>query len=364
MAESPADGSPVARSLGILRARLDEVFAAEAGTLEASLRAAVDAARAAATAEAEAGWERQLATVHADAEARLERELEAAAASADTRIATAVADALAAATADAAAVPDVSAQLARMQAAFERMGAATSLTDILTTTLAAAQAEAPRAVIALLEHGRPRPWRSAGMPLPDDLDEPAASLVAEVLRTGQTAAVAGAGDRRTDGTDGSETGGGTGSATELTWAGALTVDGQAVAVLLIEEGRADAPASLEALRQAASLCLTSLTVRRTTSAVRFVGRPAAAGADSEQESARRFARLVVSEIKLYHEAAVREGRTRRDLAARLAPEIARARHAFEVRVPASLPGREGLFHDELVQVLAGGEPALLGHQVS
>ena len=43
----------------------------------------------------------------------------------------------------------------------------------------------------------------------------------------------------------------------------------------------------------------------------------------------------------------------------VAPEIARARQTFEVRVPASLPGRDALFHDELVQVLAD-DPLVLG----
>ncbi len=50
-----------------------------------------------------------------------------------------------------------------------------------------------------------------------------------------------------------------------------------------------------------------------------------AGAGAEDDSsARRYARLLVSEIKLYNEAAVRTGREKRDLLNRLAPEIERA----------------------------------------
>src|SRR5262249_29490242 len=52
-----------------------------------------------------------------------------------------------------------------------------------------------------------------------------------------------------------------------------------------------------------------------------------------EEHARRYARLLIADIRLYNEAAVRTGREQRDLAHRLQPEIARARHAFEERVP-------------------------------
>jgi hypothetical protein len=77
-------------------------------------------------------------------------------------------------------------------------------------------------------------------------------------------------------------------------------------------------------------------------------------------SARRYARLLVSEIKLYNESAVMEGRSRRDLLVRLGPEIDRARRLFEQRVPASVAGRADYFQQELIQTLAGGDPSLLG----
>ena len=79
-----------------------------------------------------------------------------------------------------------------------------------------------------------------------------------------------------------------------------------------------------------------------------------------EESARRFARLLLSEIKLYHEPAVDEGRRSRNLLSRLGPEIERARRLYDERVPASLRTRAELFHQELVATLAGGDPALLG----
>jgi hypothetical protein len=89
------------------------------------------------------------------------------------------------------------------------------------------------------------------------------------------------------------------------------------------------------------------------------------GPDSEQssgpeESARRFARLLLSDIRLFHEPAVDEGRRSRNLLSRLAPEIERARRLYEAQVPATLRSRAELFHQELVTTLAGGDPALLG----
>ncbi|MBA2301337.1 MAG: hypothetical protein H0W08_01735, partial [Acidobacteria bacterium] len=80
----------------------------------------------------------------------------------------------------------------------------------------------------------------------------------------------------------------------------------------------------------------------------------------DAQSARRYARLLVSEIKLYNEATVREGRDRRDLLRRLGPEVDRARRLYEERVPSTVAGRAHHFNHELIQTLAGGDPSLLG----
>jgi hypothetical protein len=79
-----------------------------------------------------------------------------------------------------------------------------------------------------------------------------------------------------------------------------------------------------------------------------------------EEHARRYARLLIADIRLYNEAAVRTGREQRDLASRLQPEIARARSAFEERIPATVRHRERFFDEELVRTLADGDEALLG----
>jgi len=88
--------------------------------------------------------------------------------------------------------------------------------------------------------------------------------------------------------------------------------------------------------------------------------PAEASGDSEEHvSAQRYARLLVSEIKLYHEEAVIEGRRDRDLATRLGGEIARARVMYEQRVPPNIRQQADHFHDELVRTLADGDASLL-----
>jgi hypothetical protein len=79
-----------------------------------------------------------------------------------------------------------------------------------------------------------------------------------------------------------------------------------------------------------------------------------------EEHARRYARLLIADIRLYNEAAVRAGREQRDLATRLSAEITRARQAFEERVPATVAQRDRLFDEELVRTLADGDESLLG----
>jgi chemotaxis protein histidine kinase CheA len=77
-------------------------------------------------------------------------------------------------------------------------------------------------------------------------------------------------------------------------------------------------------------------------------------------SALRYARLLISEIKLYHEDAVNAGRRDANLLERLGPEISRARRLYEERVPADVRSRADHFGQELVRTLANGDPRLLG----
>lgn len=82
--------------------------------------------------------------------------------------------------------------------------------------------------------------------------------------------------------------------------------------------------------------------------------------DRKHEEARRFARLLVSEIRLYNEQAVQDGRTAHDIYHRLKEDIDRSREMYEQRVPADVRGGSNYFYDELVRILADGDPDALG----
>lgn len=77
--------------------------------------------------------------------------------------------------------------------------------------------------------------------------------------------------------------------------------------------------------------------------------------------ARRFARLLVSEIKLYNEQKVSEGRESGDLYDRLREAIDRSRDMYEKRVQPAVASKFDYFHYELVNNLAEGQEQKLGN---
>ncbi len=80
----------------------------------------------------------------------------------------------------------------------------------------------------------------------------------------------------------------------------------------------------------------------------------------KHEEAKRFARLLVSEIRLYNEQAVVEGKANNDIYQRLKDDIDRSREMYEQRVPAEVRGESNYFFEELVRTLADGDPDALG----
>lgn len=78
------------------------------------------------------------------------------------------------------------------------------------------------------------------------------------------------------------------------------------------------------------------------------------------DDARRFARLVVSEIKLYNEAKVAEGRKTKDIYERLKEDIERGRQMYNDRVAADVRDATDYFQDELIRILGGGDASALG----
>jgi len=76
--------------------------------------------------------------------------------------------------------------------------------------------------------------------------------------------------------------------------------------------------------------------------------------------ARRFARLLVSEIKLYNEDEVYSGRQSGDLYMRLKRDIDRSREMYEKRVHPGIARSVDYFHEELVRILAREDANLMG----
>ena len=362
-------------------------------SLEARLRAEFDEARR----QAQVGADQAQETARAEAEralqeteARLRAEhgasLEATRAEGESRLAALMA-------APVAAEPEILVRQAgereqrlaaveRLLRAFEGLDQATSLRGALDVLAQAVAAEAPRSLVFVVRGTALRGWRASGIS-GAQVDVASLSLGIEAsgplgvaVSTGEPAGVhAHAISRDTEGAiaflDLPEDRAGL--------AVPVVVDGKAVALVYVDDGGAndpEVPASwpeaVQVIARHTARCLESLTARRAAAAR---SAPAVAEVQSlstaphaapalpmaaDVESARRFARLLVSELKLYNESVVDAGRRARDLRVRLAEPIARARRQYELRVPATLPGRDEYFEQELVRTLAEGDPDMLG----
>ena len=93
---------------------------------------------------------------------------------------------------------------------------------------------------------------------------------------------------------------------------------------------------------------------------RLAGPLARAEGDERREEARRFAKLLVSEIKLYNERAVQEGREKGNLYERLKEDIDRSRQMYDERIPEDVRSSSNFFYEELVRTLADGRAEALG----
>jgi hypothetical protein len=230
----------------------------------------------------------------------------------------------------------------RLSEAVRAISGARSLSEILETLLGHAGQASGQASIWVVQSGRLRHWRPTGIDegepsLP--LDDPGA--IGEAARTNLV-------------------GSGNG-----TLAVPIAMAGHVVAVLYTNPGASGD--AVEIMARYAARCLEAVTAFKAARAL--TERPGATdtatpatGGESTVEadaSARRYARLLVSEIKLYHPTAVVDGRRDRDLATRLGGEIARARVLYDERVPSQVRERTDFFRDELVQTLAGGDATLL-----
>jgi len=77
-------------------------------------------------------------------------------------------------------------------------------------------------------------------------------------------------------------------------------------------------------------------------------------------AAKRFAALLVSEIRLSNEDAILEGREHRDLYLRLKRDMDHSREMYERRVAPTVSCRIDYLHDEFVRILGNGDSEALG----
>jgi hypothetical protein len=134
-------------------------------------------------------------------------------------------------------------------------------------------------------------------------------------------------------------------------------------------GAAQEPQTEPPTRPAPSAELQPSTPSAYSAPVEAAWAPPAAAAprtgplDEEEKlhnDARRFARLLVSEIKLYNEQKVVDGRRNNDLYGRLREDIERSRQMYEKRVTPTVASKVDYFYDELVNTLAEGDVSKLG----
>jgi hypothetical protein len=387
-----------ARAADDLRARVEEVRL----TAERDADTRVDQARAQARKEADARLEearvrteretsarldeveRQtrarideaVAEARRDADARVQDARAESARQADARIERARAEAVEAAKARAEAETRAAAQLnssdgrQRVADAIGAIDRSHSLSQVLDSLVDQTMREAARAALLIVRGGRLYGWRFAGFGAelePADQCHIAigdGGLLADAVRRSATAEPGPYGQPAAPPFAGV-------SGTDQCLAVPLTLSGEVVAVLYADSGpsgadsgRALARPTIEVLALHAARCLEAITAFKAARVIasRGIGEsssPAPRRDSDEEESARRYARLLVSEIRLYHEAEVAEGRERRDLGTRLASEIARARVLYEQRVPPDVRRRADYFHAELVRTLADGDARLL-----
>ncbi len=79
-----------------------------------------------------------------------------------------------------------------------------------------------------------------------------------------------------------------------------------------------------------------------------------------QKDAKRFARLLVSEIDLYNKTKVADGRKNKDLYKRLKSDIERSRLTFHKRFAKPVGPPVDYFHEELIRALANNDASLMG----
>jgi hypothetical protein len=250
----------------------------------------------------------------------------------------------------------------RLADAIRAIDEARSLSEILDTLVTSAGREAARTALFLVRGPQLHGWRLIGFEGADNhLEVPVADsgLIGDAVGSAATA---------------SATSGGAQSlppfaqlpAGRRVLAVPLQLSGQVIAVLYADAGAAEFdakptwPAIVEVLTRYAARCIEATTAFRAAKILTEPQERSSSEASvDDAQAAQRYARLLVSEIKMYHEAEVIAGRRERDLASRLGGEISRARVLYEQRVPTHIRRTGDHFQAELVRTLADGDASLL-----
>ena len=123
---------------------------------------------------------------------------------------------------------------------------------------------------------------------------------------------------------------------------------------------------LAALRKAGGASATEETGQPQPAAAMAASVPASAAASSGSEEdelhkkARRFAKLLVEEIKLYNQPRVDEGKQHKDLYDRLKVDIEKSRSTYDKRYAESAVASADYFTQELIRILADNDASLMG----
>ncbi len=128
-----------------------------------------------------------------------------------------------------------------------------------------------------------------------------------------------------------------------------------------EPATEEAAATAAAAEPSASAAVEAATTAEALPAPAAVDVSQLSDADQKvHRDAKRFARLLVSEIELYNKAKVADGRKNKDLYTRLKSDIERSRQTYAKRFGKTVAKQQDYFHEELVRTLAANDHSVLG----
>lgn len=369
------------------QARVADAEARVRAIMEEKIATALAEDREVAAREIRRQVEAEVGQRVADGLAVAETRMKAALADSEARAAEALKEAV-----SAARVRERDVEMAgvtRLLESIRGLDGASSLSEVLDALALASAREAARAAVVVLRGERIQGWRMSGF---GPRDTQPKSIDLALSESGVIGLAVGSA-RAVTTRDGQSAAAGPGfetlAADRMGLAVPVIVGGRVVAVVYADGVTFDGherpvpsgwPEVIEVLARHAGRCLEALTQQRAapriqTPATSGGGTAPTAGpaattthggamsqiADGVADAARRTARLLVSEIRLFHEPAVHQGRRERNLMQRLAPEIEQARKAYNEQVPAIVRSETDFFHQELIRTLAGGDATLLGN---